>query len=187
MPHHSYCLFQTPIGRCGILWTAAGIAHFQFPDDNDEQTVARLVRGLDAKQADPPADIRQAIKRIRELMDGQNPDFSLLPLDLTGVPDFNRRVYEEIRTIPPGETATYGEVAARVGAPKGAQAVGQAMGHNPIPVIIPCHRVLAAGGNLGGFSGAGGVNTKRRLLEIEGALAPEPPTLFDFADDKSGE
>ncbi|WP_259782641.1 methylated-DNA--[protein]-cysteine S-methyltransferase [Aestuariispira ectoiniformans] len=183
---YSFSLFETPIGRCGIAWTMQGIARFCFPEGNDDRTKGRLLKGIDAVEADtPPALIRQAIDLVRQLMAGEKISFAAIPLDLTGVSDFHRRVYQEISKIPPGQTATYGEVAARVGEPKGAQAIGQAMGRNPIPVIIPCHRVLAAGSSLGGFSGAGGVDTKRRLLEIEGALPPEPPSLFDLLDDNS--
>lgn len=180
---YTYCLFETPIGRCGMAWTMKGIARFCLPESDDERTRSRLMKGVDGSPSEtPPAFVRQAIDRTGRLMAGEPVSFTDIPLDLTGVSDFHCRVYREISLIPPGQTATYGEVAARVGEPKGAQAIGQAMGRNPIPVIIPCHRVLAAGESLGGFSGAGGVNTKRRLLEIEGALPPEPPSLFDFAD-----
>ena len=111
------------------------------------------------------------------LLGGARPDLTSVPLDLSGVPEFHRRAYEVARTIPPGRTLTYGDIAHRLGQPGSAQAVGQAMGHNPFPIIVPCHRVLAAGGKDGGFSARGGVGTKRRMLVIEGALADEP-TLF---------
>jgi methylated-DNA-[protein]-cysteine S-methyltransferase len=111
------------------------------------------------------------------LLGGARQDLASVPLDFSGVPSFNRRAYEVARTIPPGKTLTYGDIAHRLGQPGSAQAVGQAMGHNPFPIIVPCHRVLAAGGKDGGFSARGGVGTKRRMLVIEGALADEP-TLF---------
>jgi len=97
---------------------------------------------------------------------------------MEGVLDFNRRVYEIARTIAPGTTLTYGAIAAQIGAPD-ARGVGEALGQNPIPIIIPCHRVVAAGHNTGGFSARGGIATKLRLLAIEGARLDDTPTLFD--------
>ena len=109
---------------------------------------------------------------------GETIDLSLIPLDLHGVSVFHQRVYEAARRIPLGQTSTYGALADVVGAPGGARAVGQAMGRNPVPLLVPCHRVLAADGGMGGFSAPGGVATKRRLLEIEGADLAEAPRLF---------
>ena len=94
------------------------------------------------------------------------------------MPALARRVYEVARTIPPGATLTYGEIAARLELPGAARDVGQALGRNPFPLVVPCHRVVAAGGRLGGFSARGGAATKRRLLAIEGAIAPD---LFEIA------
>ena len=115
----------------------------------------------------PPQSIQESIAKIVSLLEGQPDDLSTLELDLSGVPDFHRRVYQVTRSIPPGSTLSYGEVAARVGEAGAARAVGQALGENPIPLIIPCHRVVASGGKIGGFSGGGGASTKRRLLAIE--------------------
>jgi methylated-DNA-[protein]-cysteine S-methyltransferase len=98
---------------------------------------------------------------------------------MDAVPEFPRRVYEVARTIPPGGTLTYGEVAARLGDARLAREVGQALGRNPFAIIVPCHRVLAAGGMPGGFSASGGVATKMRLLSIEGARAASQLGLFD--------
>jgi methylated-DNA-[protein]-cysteine S-methyltransferase len=120
-------------------------------------------------ESPPPAAIRRAIVGIRALLAGDHADLSAVPLDFDGVPSFHRRVYEAARGIPPGATLTYGEVAARAGASGAARAVGQALGRNPFPLVVPCHRVLAAGGRLGGFSAPGGVSTKAHLLAIEGA------------------
>ncbi len=125
-----------------------------------------------------PPDVAAAISRMAGLLDGVPDDLADVRVDLRGAPEFHRRVYEVTRSIPPGGTRTYGEVAARLGMPGAAQAVGQALGRNPVPIVVPCHRVLAAGGTMHGFSAPGGIETKRRMLVIEGALAPPPPTLF---------
>jgi methylated-DNA-[protein]-cysteine S-methyltransferase len=126
-----------------------------------------------------PPVIGQAIAAIVALLAGERRDLSNIRLGLDDVPAFHRRVYEIARSIGPGATLTYGEIAARLGEPGLARDVGQALGQNPFPIVVPCHRVLAAGGKLGGFSARGGVATKLRLLEIEGALAPEAPMLFE--------
>jgi methylated-DNA-[protein]-cysteine S-methyltransferase len=120
--------------------------------------------------------VRDAIDAMTALLRGEAVDLRDVPLDLGAVPDFARRVYAVAQAIPPGSTRTYGEVAAQVGEPGAARAVGRAMGQNPVPIVVPCHRVVAAGGALGGFSARGGASTKRRMLAIEGALAP---TLFE--------
>ncbi len=117
----------------------------------------------------PPPEIQLAIERIYTLLQGQSSDLSGIRLDMERVPVFERRVYEVARTIAPGETLTYGQIAGRLGEPRLAREVGQALAHNPFPIIVPCHRVLAAGGKLGGFSASGGVATKQRLLSIERA------------------
>ena len=132
-----------------------------------------------ASDAEPPPVIRQAIAAIVALLAGERRDLSGIRVDLDDVPAFHRRVYEIARSIGPGATLTYGEIAARLGEPGLARDVGQALGQNPFPIVVPCHRVLAASGKLGGFSARGGVATKLRLLEIEGALAPEAPMLFE--------
>lgn len=122
-----------------------------------------------------PAPVARAIKALTALLAGQRIDLGDVPLDLLTLPDFDRRVYEIARTIPPGETLTYGAIAQRLGQPGAAREVGAALGRNPFPLVVPCHRVVAAGGKLGGFSAAQGTVTKRRLLEIEGALPPPLP------------
>jgi methylated-DNA-[protein]-cysteine S-methyltransferase len=126
----------------------------------------------------PPGFVAAAIARIQALLQGGADDLADLPLDLEGVPDFQRRVYAVTRAIPPGEVLTYGEVARRVGEPGAARAVGQALGHNPFAPVVPCHRVLAAGGKSGGFSAEGGALTKLRMLEIEKARFGREPGLF---------
>jgi len=175
------CLFDTAIGPCGIAWTDAALAAVQLPESTREGTLRRLLRyvGEEVTQSEPPSFVASAITRIQALLAGAKDDLSDLPLDLDGVPPFHQRVYEVTRAIPPGEVLTYGEVARRVGEPGAARAVGQALGKNPFAPVIPCHRVLAAGGKSGGFSAEGGANTKLRMLEIERARIGNEPGLFD--------
>ena len=170
MQAQGFALFDTAIGRCGIAWSGRGILAVQLPEANEPKTRARLVRCLpQAREAPPPAGIGRAIEAIAALLRGEPSDLATVALDMGGVPPFHRRVYEVARKIPPGATASYGEIAAQLGAPRAARAVGQALGRNPFPVLVPCHRVLAAGGKPGGFSANGGVATKLRLLAIEAA------------------
>ncbi|HEX4411113.1 MAG TPA: methylated-DNA--[protein]-cysteine S-methyltransferase [Xanthobacteraceae bacterium] len=174
-----FTLFDTAIGRCGIVWNARGIAKVGFPEKDDEATRKRLLRRFpEAVETTPSADMQRVIDDVIALLAGERRDLSHVPVDLSPLPDFNRRVYEIVRTIPPGATLSYGEIAERLGDKMLARDVGQAMGQNPVPIIVPCHRVLAAGGKMGGFSAPGGAKTKLRLLEIEGAQ-PGGPTLFD--------
>ena len=123
----------------------------------------------------PPSSVQAAIDDIIALLRGEARDLSAIALDMAGVPEFDRRVYEVARTIAPGETLSYRDVATRLGDPAAARDVGQALGRNPFPVIVPCHRVVAAGSRLGGFSAPGVATTKRRLLAIEAAHAPSLP------------
>jgi methylated-DNA-[protein]-cysteine S-methyltransferase len=140
-----------------------------LPDTHPEQTRARLLRLFpDASGVTPPPHVQQAIDAIVALLRGETIDLSFVTLDMDGVPEFHRRVYEVARTIPPGTTLSYGEIASRLGEPHAARAVGQALGRNPFPIVVPCHRVLAARGRTGGFSAPGGTATKLRLLAIEG-------------------
>lgn len=172
-------LFETDLGTFGVAWTARGICGVQLPEADAAATRARLARRFPrALEQAPPAEVRQAIDAMINLLAGKPVDFSATRLDLSGRPEFDQRVYEVTRAIPMGETLGYGEVAARLGEPGAARAVGQSLGANPIPIIVPCHRVLAAGQRAGGFSAHGGVDTKRRLLEIEGALAAAKLPLF---------
>lgn len=174
-----FALFDTAIGACAVAWGHRGVVGVQLPEASDGAARSRLARRFPgAKQSTPPPEVARAIAGIVSLLAGERTDLSAVGLDWGGVPPFERRVYELARTIPPGATLTYGEVAGRLGEPGAAQAVGQALGRNPFPIVVPCHRVLAAGGKMGGFSANGGVTTKRRLLTIEGA--PIQPSLFDL-------
>jgi methylated-DNA-[protein]-cysteine S-methyltransferase len=178
-----FALFATAIGPCAIAWGGRGIVGVQLPEACEADTRARMRRRLpDASEAPPPPAVERAINAIVALLSGAARDLSAIGLDMDGVPDFNLRVYAVARQIPPGATLTYGEIARRLGDPGLARAVGQALGRNPFPIIVPCHRVLAAGGKLGGFSANGGASTKRRMLAIEGAPAIGGPTLFDALD-----
>ena len=180
MTEHGFALFDTDIGRCGIAWGAHGIIGVQLPEASEARTRARfLQRYPHAREAPPPADVRRVIDSIVSLLGGQTSDLSGAALDMDGLPEFDRRVYEVARGIAPGATLSYGEIAARLGERGLARDVGQALGRNPFPIIVPCHRVLAAGGKSGGFSAPGGVDTKRRLLEIEGARALHPVLPWD--------
>jgi methylated-DNA-[protein]-cysteine S-methyltransferase len=164
-----FALFDTAIGRCAVAWGDGGIVGVQLPEASERATRARLGKRFpNAKEATPPASVERAVRDIAALLDGKKTDLSRIALDMNGVPEFHRRVYEAARKIPAGVTLSYGEVAKRVGAPGAARAVGQALGRNPFAIVVPCHRVLAAGGKLGGFSADGGVSTKARMLEIEG-------------------
>ena len=173
-------LFDTAIGRCAIAWGPDGIVGLQLPELDDEAMRARMRRHHpEALEETLPPEVERVIADIRRLLAGEGGDLSGVSLDMTGVPDFDRRVYAEARSIAPGETRTYGEIAARLGDPGLSRAVGQALGRNPFVIVVPCHRVLAAGGKAGGFSAPGGVETKRRLLEIEGARALHPTLPWD--------
>lgn len=169
-----YAVFDTALGTCALAWRDGMVVGTALPGSS-RAWLARRFPG--AVETQPPPEIQAAMDQITDLLAGGHPDLSGIPLALDTVPAFNRRAYELARRIPPGKTTTYGDLAHALGEPGAAQAVGQAMGANPFPIIVPCHRVLAAGGKPGGFSAPGGVETKRRMLVIEGAL-PDEPTLF---------
>jgi O-6-methylguanine DNA methyltransferase len=173
----AYCLFDTPLGPCGIAWgeptdsaSQPALALVQLPEATPQRTESRIARrcGL-RKPRVPPPPIGEIIGKIRRHLQGEVQDFRDVAVDLDGVAPFDRQVYEAAREIPPGQTRTYGEIAKAVGKPAAAQEVGQALSKNPVPIIVPCHRVSAAAGKLGGFSAPGGRATKSKLLAIEGA------------------
>jgi methylated-DNA-[protein]-cysteine S-methyltransferase len=180
MTEHSFAIFDTAIGPCGVVWGERGITGVQLPMGSEDKTRNRIhQRNGDASEAAPTADVQRAIERIIELLAGKPDDLADLVLDLDGVPEFNRGVYDITRTIPPGQTMTYGDIAKKLGGVELSRDVGQALGHNPCPIVVPCHRVLAAGGKPGGFSANGGVVTKLKMLAIEGAVVNHTPSLFD--------
>jgi methylated-DNA-[protein]-cysteine S-methyltransferase len=175
-----FAWFETPIDDCAIVWGEAGVCGLMLPGASRERTLASLRRRhANAREAGPTAAIGEAIAAVQSLLAGQRTALDFIALDLSGVPDFHRRVYEAARRIEAGHTCTYGELAEVLGEPGAARAVGQALGANPFAIIVPCHRVLAAGGAGGGFSAPGGVDTKLRLLEIERARFGAQPSLFD--------
>jgi methylated-DNA-[protein]-cysteine S-methyltransferase len=176
-----FCVFGTAIGSCGIAWNDRGqIVGTQLPESGEEGTRACMRRRFSGTpETGPPPEVAAIVRRIGELLDGHRDPLIDVPLDMSDVPAFNQRVYEITRAIPPGRTLTYGEVAARLGDPGAARAVGQALGHNPFAPVVPCHRVLAAGTGAGGFSADGGVATKLRMLQIEKAQLGSEPGLFD--------
>jgi methylated-DNA-[protein]-cysteine S-methyltransferase len=179
-----FALFDTAIGACGIAWNGRGIAGVQLPEGSPHETRARLRRRFpEAREAPPPAPVRRAMDGVIALLRGEPSELDAVTLDLDGVPPFHRRVYEVARTIPPGTTLSYGEIAARMGEPGAARDVGQALGQNPFAIIVPCHRVLAANGKVGGFSARGGVRTKLRLISSERAGGHGALPLFGGTTD----
>lgn len=179
MPELGFTLFDTTIGRCGLAWGEAGIVAVQLPESSDAKARTRFERRFpEIVETEPPSQIAAAIARIQGLLTGARDDLGDIVLDMEGLSDFQRRVYAIGRAIPPGQTLTYGEVAKRLGDPTASRAVGEAMGKNPFPIIMPCHRVQGADGKLGGFSAPGGGATKLKLLEIEGATSVEALPLF---------
>lgn len=175
----AFALFDTAVGACAVIWSGRGIVGVQLPERDGRATRERVRKRFPGALETEPSDcVTQAIAGMTALLEGKASDLAAAALDLEGLSAFNRKVYAVARSIPPGATLTYGEVAERLGDKSLARAVGQALGENPIPLIIPCHRVLAAGGRAGGFSAPGGTVTKLRLLTIEGA---QPDTLRSLA------
>lgn len=181
MTTQGFALFDTVIGRCGLAWGAGGLIGVQLPEATPGAAWARLRKRFpDAVETEPPPEIETIIDRIRDLLAGGRDDLADVVLDVEGQSAFNLRVYAIARAITPGETSTYGEVARAMGEPGAARAVGKALGENPWPIVVPCHRVLGSSGGVGGFSAPGGSTTKARLLTIEKAKTSAAPTLFDL-------
>lgn len=177
---NGYALFPTAIGHCGMAWQGALLVGVQLPEDAGEgQTRARMQRRFpQLTECTMPPPVAAWAERVAALLQGARDDLGDVPLALDAVPPFNARVYALARRIPPGKTMTYGEMAAALGEPGAARAVGQALGHNPFAPVVPCHRILAANGRAGGFSAGGGAATKMRMLDIEGAFAHDTLALF---------
>ena len=173
----SFARFDTAIGRCGIAWNEhEAVVGVRLPAVEGAPPASRWF--AQAREATPPPAVAAAIEGIVALLQGQARDLAEVPLDMEALPAFDRRVYELARLVTPGHTLTYGELARQLGEPGAARRVGQALGRNPFPLVVPCHRVLAAGGHAGGFSAPGGVETKLRLLAIEGATRNGTLPLF---------
>jgi methylated-DNA-[protein]-cysteine S-methyltransferase len=186
MAAQGFALFDTEIGRCGIAWGERGVTGVQLPERSAAATQARLAKRFpEAREAAPKGEVRRAVDAIVALLRGEAADLTTVPLDLSGLPLFERRVYEAARAIAPGATLSYGEIARGLGDPAAARAVGRALARNPFAIVVPCHRVVAAGGRTGGFSAAGGIATKHRLLEIEAKRASQA-ALFGSGGDGEG-
>lgn len=174
-----FALFDTAIGACGVAWNARGLTGVQLPQSEGGDPRTRMARRHPkALEAGPPPAVAGAIAGMQALLRGERRDLLEVQLDDSALSPLSARVYEISRAIPPGQTLTYGDVAKQLGDVSLSRAVGQALGANPWPIVVPCHRILGAGGRKGGFSAPGGADTKLRMLEIEGALAPETLPLF---------
>ena len=173
-----FALFPTPIGDCGIAWSGELVVATNLPEETPDATASRLARRASAEQGAPPQSIQEAIKAVTALLEGDPIDLDFILCDLSGTEPFEQKVYAVTRTIPAGKVLTYGDVAAQLGGKHLSRAVGGALGRNPIPIIVPCHRVMGANGKLTGFSANGGVDTKLKLLDIEKASIGEAGDLF---------
>jgi methylated-DNA-[protein]-cysteine S-methyltransferase len=174
-----YALIDTAIGTFGIAWTDVGVARVALPGSDRARTEMWISRDP-AEPGFPDRSLAALPDRIKRYAEGEKIDFTDVPLDLEGVQDFNRQAYAELLKIPYGETTTYGAIARTLGDVAMSRAVGQAMGQNPIPLIIPCHRVLGADGKTGGFSSPGGVTAKMKMLALEHAASPTGQYAFGF-------
>jgi methylated-DNA-[protein]-cysteine S-methyltransferase len=163
-----YCLFDTAVGPCGIAWSGEGITRLQLPETDRAATERRIARAAVPAPENPPPDVARAIADIQRYLAGEHVDFTAVMVDLKTASAFQLAVYAAARAVPFGCTATYGELARRAGFPGEARAVGRAMAQNPVPVVIPCHRIVPADDRVGGFSAPGGTFTKERLLVLEG-------------------
>jgi methylated-DNA-[protein]-cysteine S-methyltransferase len=180
MAGRGYSIFDTGIGRCGIAWGDLGVMGVQLPEAREIETRRRLFQLYpDARELRPPENVETAIEGIVTLLRGGDNDLSEVALDMTGIPGFNQRVYAFARTIPRGETRTYGEVASALRASGAVYSVAQAIARNPFMIIVPCHRVLEARHYADKISPNGGAISKRRLLSIEGTHPTASKTLFD--------
>ena len=175
---HHYLVFETAGGFCGIAWSGAGIARFQLPTRSAEATERLLLRRVPgAEQGAPTPEVAEAVAAVQRYFEGEETDFSGFKLDLGDQDAFFKQVYAAARQVGWGRTTTYGALAKELGAgPEAARDVGEAMAKNPVALIIPCHRVLAAGGKIGGFSAPGGSSAKKRMLELEGVQVEPPPS-----------
>lgn len=173
-----FSLFPTALGDCGIAWRDDGVVATNLPEKSRADTARRLVVKSNAVKGEPPPAIRSAVALMTSLLDGKKTDLSSIVCIFDGIDPFLQEVYAATRAIPAGETSTYGAIAKQLGDKQLARDVGQALGRNPMPIIVRCHRVLGADGRLTGFSAVGGVATKRRMLDIEGAPVSDAPGLF---------
>jgi methylated-DNA-[protein]-cysteine S-methyltransferase len=180
MSGRAYSIFDTAIGRCAIAWSDAGIVGIQLPEAREIDTRRRLFHIYpEARETKPTPNAEAAIEAIVGLLRGGAPDFSDIALDMRGIHSFDQRVYQITQRIHRGETLTYADVAARLGSPSAVRSVAQVLARNPFVIIVPCHRVLEAGGYADRMSPHAGLISKRRLLSIEGAVSSTSKTLLD--------
>lgn len=183
----AWFVFETALGAVGIAWTEAGLMRLVLPSPDAETATRRLTAKLEGAARvetleDAPPRIAEAVSLIRRYAEGEAVDLSAVPVSMDGVEPFGRAIYRAARKLGHGETVTYGELAERAGFPRAARETGAALGRNPVPLVVPCHRILAAGGNIGGFSAPGGAVTKEKLLAHEGVrVGPPPPAQASFA------
>lgn len=174
-----FSLFPTPLGDCGIAWRDHLVVATHLPEANASRTATRLAARSDASEGEPPPDIRHAITSITTLLEGEKTDLNDIQCDFSKIDSFEAQVYAVARTIVAGETLTYGAIAIQLGNKHLARRVGRALGRNPFPIIVPCHRVIGANNKLTGFSAHGGLETKQKMLAIERAGIGETLGLFD--------
>ena len=188
MTEPEYTTFETKNGFVGLAWNQQGVCGLRLPASSQESAEAAILRRLpQAQRSSPQPAMARLISDIQRYFEGEKIDFSSVPVDLGSQEPFFSRVYAEVRKLGWGETTTYGAVAKVLGAqPQAAQSVGQAMASNPVPLIVPCHRVLAAGGKLGGFSAPGGSSSKAKMLEIEGVAPAGSPSQDHAKSDQIG-
>jgi methylated-DNA-[protein]-cysteine S-methyltransferase len=172
-------LFPTALGDCGIAWCGDTVIATRLPGKSAADTAGQLAARTGAANGEPPPAIRNAIASIIALLEGGRADLSFIVCDFSTIDPFAAKVYAATRAIPAGQTLTYGAIALQIGGKQLAQQVGKALGRNPFPIVVPCHRVIGANGRLVGFSAPGGVQTKLRMLAIEGARVGEAPGLFE--------
>ena len=180
---HHYLIFETAAGFCGIAWNSTGITRFQLPTKSAEAAERLLLLRLPGAESGLPSpQVAEAVAAAKRHFAGERTDFSRFTLDLGEQDEFFQQIYAAARQVGWGRTTTYGTLAKELGAgPEAARDVGQAMAKNPVPLIIPCHRVLAAGGKVGGFSAPGGSAAKIRMLKLEGIdLEPPRPAQESF-------
>ena len=167
----AFASFETALGTAAVAWSDRGVVRTLLPEPTAQAVRAHLARRLpNAREGEPPEQVRRLIGDVVRLFAGDRVSLEWVSIDDAVVPELDRRVYAATRTIPPGSTLTYGDVARLLGDVALARRVGEALGRNPFPIVVPCHRVLAAGGRTGGFSARGGTETKMELLRIEGAV-----------------
>jgi methylated-DNA-[protein]-cysteine S-methyltransferase len=183
----AWTLFETKLGTCGVAWSDAGLRALQLPEATREETRARLLErtpaaGARASARETPAAVARAIALVQRHLGGEPQDFKDVPLDLSGLTPFRAEVYRALQQVPAGSTTTYGGLARAVGSAGAARAVGRAMATNPLPILVPCHRVLAADSGAGGFSAYGGLVTKEKILAAEGRRLSDAPAVHEKAD-----